>query len=321
MEYRYWAFMEDHPAHIALPQNARKDAMDVLTWAWTDRLLPSQRSVSPPFTQAECQELSNLLRSSESTGDGEIQAVLHTRIVSRILLRVAQWRQTHFRPHKPLPQDIGMRGITKRPSPTGLQRTFLDTIVSVIFLGFPYLFISRINSSPFHRLDEESGIFSQRSAGPMLLLGGCTCLVAAVVLSASITFLSLPGLDSSARVSGLITVLLATFSMVFSVVALFRYKSDLECVSSNVEPWAIYGGEGLMLHSKRIVILSLPLALLAYSIISFIVGIVLYSFFGVSEAPVNVLQKHFEEYTRWTVVGVLGGLTGILFTSMLLLRR
>ena len=35
MEYRYWAFIEGHPAHTTLPVNARVEAMDVLTWAWT----------------------------------------------------------------------------------------------------------------------------------------------------------------------------------------------------------------------------------------------------------------------------------------------
>jgi hypothetical protein len=89
MQYRYWAFMEDHPAHVSLPQNARTDAMDVLNWSWTDRLLPSERQVPPPFTQAECQELNNLLRSyGEYSSDAGIQSLLHTRMVSRILMRV-----------------------------------------------------------------------------------------------------------------------------------------------------------------------------------------------------------------------------------------
>ena len=35
MEFRYWSFMEAHPAHTALPVKARSEAMDVLTWAWT----------------------------------------------------------------------------------------------------------------------------------------------------------------------------------------------------------------------------------------------------------------------------------------------
>ncbi|KAE9405550.1 hypothetical protein BT96DRAFT_812096 [Gymnopus androsaceus JB14] len=319
MEYRYWAFMEDHPAHVSLPHNARNDAVDVLTWSWTDRLLPSQRDALPPFTQAECQELNNLLRSfGEPTAESGIQSVLQTRVVSRILMRVVQWRQTNFRPHKPLPQDIGIRPSPTKQRQSTFQRTFLDIMVAVIFLGVPYLFLPRINSSSLYHLDEESGLFNSRSAAPVILLGGCTCLVAAIVLSASVTFLSLPGLDVS-RIAGLVAALLATFSMVSTLVAFFRYKSDMDCVASWVGDRV--GGEGMMLHSKRVVVLSLPLALLVYSIISFVVGIVLYSFFGVSETPTNVLQRHFEEYTRWTVVGVLGGLTGILFTSLLLLRR
>ena len=34
-EYRYWSFMEAHPAHNSLPAKAKMEAMDVLTWSWT----------------------------------------------------------------------------------------------------------------------------------------------------------------------------------------------------------------------------------------------------------------------------------------------
>jgi hypothetical protein len=34
MEYRYWLFMESHPAHSSLPPSARMDAMDALSWAY-----------------------------------------------------------------------------------------------------------------------------------------------------------------------------------------------------------------------------------------------------------------------------------------------
>ena len=94
MEYRYWSFMEAHPAHTSLPANAKIEAMDVLTWAWTgkaptaatrakthlnpflDRLLPSQRTVPAPFTQEECQELMSLLRSFSNGQTGLIYSVL-----------------------------------------------------------------------------------------------------------------------------------------------------------------------------------------------------------------------------------------------------
>jgi hypothetical protein len=62
MEYRYWTFVEAHPAHVSLPHNARVEATDVLTWSYIDRLLPTHGPIPPPFTQEECQELMTMLR-------------------------------------------------------------------------------------------------------------------------------------------------------------------------------------------------------------------------------------------------------------------
>lgn len=62
--------------------------------------------------------------------------------------------------------------------------------------------------------------------------------------------------------------------------------------------------------------MSLPLVFLIYAVIGFVAAIVLYSFLGVNQSAVR-----FEDYTRWAVVGVLGGLVGVLMTSVVLLRR
>jgi hypothetical protein len=63
MEYEYWSFMMTHPAHALLPSESVTEAIDVLTWSYTDRLLPSSHPFQPPFSQEECQELLTLLRS------------------------------------------------------------------------------------------------------------------------------------------------------------------------------------------------------------------------------------------------------------------
>jgi hypothetical protein len=93
--------METHPAHTALPVKAKSEAMDVLNWAWTgtpffrgclvdanlflqDRLLPSQGSIPPPFTQEECQELMSLLRSFNN---GKIVSDMGRRIFFTIYLQ------------------------------------------------------------------------------------------------------------------------------------------------------------------------------------------------------------------------------------------
>jgi hypothetical protein len=68
---------------------------------------------------------------------------------------------------------------------------------------------------------------------------------AAVVLSASVTFLSLPGLDAFSRITGMVAILFAAFSMAATVVAIFRHKADLERPISHV------GIEGMMVISVR----------------------------------------------------------------------
>ncbi|KAI0940341.1 hypothetical protein AcV5_001475 [Taiwanofungus camphoratus] len=307
MEYRYWSFLESHPAHAPLAPESRAEAMDALTWSYTDCLLPSSRPILPPFTPQECQELMGLLRSSE--GSSKNASAVQTRLVARVLLRVVQWRQYYFRPNKPLPRDA-IRGPRRVERRIPFHRTMLDFLISCLCLGIPYIFLDR--SQP-QRIDEESGI--RRSAGPMLVIGACACLVAAVILSASVTFISLPGLDDVARLAGLLAILFSASSMVSTVIALFRYKVDIERTVVYV------GGEGLMLLSRRSVIMSLPLVFLAWAIAAFITGITFYSFRGATLTTRITIKHPFEDYTHWAVVGTMGGLAGMLMVSILLARR
>ncbi|KJA17727.1 hypothetical protein HYPSUDRAFT_146154 [Hypholoma sublateritium FD-334 SS-4] len=308
LEFRFWSFLEAHPAHNALPHKAKVEALDVLTWAWTDRLLPSARPIPAPFSQEECQELMTLLRSFHDDHHHDDHGI-QTRVVSRILLRVALWRQTYFRPNKPLPSDAGSvfneLPVRRRP----FHRTLFDFVVSCLCLGIPYLFLERTRMST--RIDHESGVLR---SNPMIIIGACTCLVAAIVLSASVTFLSLPGLDNVARTSGMVAVVFASFSLVSTAVAILRHKTDLG------RPIPHVGIEGLMVISRRTVALSLPAVFLAYALIGFVTGIILYSFRGAPADP-NGPKNSFEDYIRWIIVGVVGVLAGIVTTSLIVLRK
>lgn len=308
LEYRYWAFMESHPAHAPLPPSARSDALDALTWSYTDCLLPSARPVPPPFSQDECQELIRLLETLGHPDLSESQSVVHTRIVSRVLMRLAQWRQHYFRPDRPLPKDASNR------QPRGTGKTFSsrlrDLFMSTVCLGLPYLFMRRAN--PLRITDEES---VARSAGPMLAIGACSCLVAAIILSASVTLVSLPGLDNLGRIAGFVAILCSAASMISAVIALFRYKAD-------VERAVVYmGGEGLVMLSRRSIVMSLPLVFLVWGIVAFITAITLYSFRGFTVTSPGTVKQPFTDYTHWTVVGTMGVLAGALITSALLMRR
>jgi hypothetical protein len=52
------------------------------------------------------------------------------------------------------------------------------------------------------------------------------------VLSASVTFLSLPGLDGFTRIAGLGAVLFASLSMASTLLAFFRVKYDMDRAAS-----------------------------------------------------------------------------------------
>lgn len=96
----------------------------------------------------------------------------------------------------------------------------------------------------------------------MLIVGALACLIvswvlprkgyytnfaslsqAAVILSASVTFITLPGIDDVSRVAGFIAILLSASSLISAVIALFRFKADIE------NPIAYPRGEGLVLLS------------------------------------------------------------------------
>ncbi|KAJ6455157.1 hypothetical protein C8R45DRAFT_846045 [Mycena sanguinolenta] len=276
MEIRYWAFMESHPVHVVLPPGAQKDAIDVLTWALTEPVLPQHKmSCVLPFTQSECQRLLQLLRPF---GGGEyLQSTSITRVVSRILLRVgefflrADFHSTLTRiylaqHHRALSSDIGNEQLH---SP-GFIRRAVDVLMSVLLLGVPYLVHTR---AVYHMTDAERAII-ERTSLPTLLIGMCTCLLAAVLLGASVTFLSLPGLQSIPHATALAVVLLAAGAIIVSVLALFRYEAELvDTVPVNVE---FVGRKGSLIISTRSVIMSLPLALFMYAVLAFVATFLLH---------------------------------------------
>ncbi|KAF8555574.1 hypothetical protein OG21DRAFT_856431 [Imleria badia] len=309
-EYRYWAFIEMHPAHIprGIVESARKDAIDVLHWSYTDRLLnhPHLPPTPPPFNQDECIELFKLLNDPNHP-----ITPAYTRTVARILLRAAHWHQVNFRPHKPLPRDVSYQKPAKR---TPILRTIFEFLLGVLCLGIPFMFVDKAR---YNGQFDVEGSHLPESTTPMFVIGACACLVSAMILSASVTLMSFPGLDSIARIGGLVAITCSVLSMVSSFASIFRYKTEMARGSGP-------SAEGFVMLSRRSIMLSLPLVFLAYSVAGFVTGVVIYSFrtatlnLASTGSPVAV---KFEEYTRFMVVGVVGALVGVLIASSMVARR
>jgi len=142
--------------------------------------------------------------------------------------------------------------------------------------------------------------------------------MSAIILSVSVALMSLHGLDSIARIGGLVAITCSVLSMVTSFVSIFRCKAEITRGVSHS------GGEGFIMLSRRSIMLSPPLVFLTYSVAGFITGVVLYSF---RSATINLasagspIAAKFDEYTRFMAIGVLGALAGVLIASALVSRR
>ncbi|KAG9105308.1 hypothetical protein FRC07_009400, partial [Ceratobasidium sp. 392] len=98
MEKRYWAYVETHPAHADVNPRAVQEAIELLTWHYTDRLLAEKKRgekeaiyVKPPFTPEESHEVLEFLKSL-SKEYSHANAILKARTVARVHLRTAEWR-------------------------------------------------------------------------------------------------------------------------------------------------------------------------------------------------------------------------------------
>ncbi|KAH8825563.1 hypothetical protein DL96DRAFT_1466720 [Flagelloscypha sp. PMI_526] len=312
-EYRYWLFLEHFPGHRMQAHNVHHDAVDLVSWVLSETNAKAPEPAAP-FSKKEAENLMALLKTFEDGArHGSTPSIAHTRLISRIFLRSLDFRRTTMGRVRPFPTLPTTQSAVK-PRPSGpvskYIRSGLTALVSFLGLGIPLLFSRR------SRFDEEAAGY-QDTATPSLMLGASVCLVAAVLLSAAVSFLSLPGLENVPRIAILIAAIFASFAMISTVFTIFRLKSDLETAAL----W-LGGGEDLLMISNRTILLSLPIVFLAYAIIAFVVGLVMYTFFANFEGGGGKgIEELFGEYGRWIVVAVVGALAGIFFATIVALKQ
>ncbi|KAF8589626.1 hypothetical protein K439DRAFT_324748 [Ramaria rubella] len=328
LENRYWQYMSTHPAHASLPQTAYDEAVEILTWCYAgtyltsdssamkilrhiDRVLrtPQPLPVPLPFTQKECIDLLELLRNVTASSTSTSTHVVRTRLISQILLRYTEWRQKYVTKSAP-----DKRGNTLSGRPMEVEhavpfrQTFHRFIKAVLCLGIPYLFEAQdsdrggwISDRPTD--EEEQGPPNSPRPGDALL-GNGQPLVAALLLSASVTMLALPDLDKTSRVAALISALCSASSMVSFVITLHERQNRRTLTTSARQTSAILA--------------SLPLVMLAYSLCAFVVGVIAYA---ISGGITSNRAGGFGKFTGWIVIAVWIALVAVLASSSALTKR
>jgi len=170
-EYRYWSYVEMHPAHVVLTRTSTQEAADALHWSYTDRLLSHPQRIQPPFSQGECQGLNGaacilhylVISDSSSTDPGQQSGLLYTHMVARILLRLGAFffciDCTESLVFILYTQHIGARStsgctdlypatsVVYTLQSTSILRTVLEIVVGMLCLGIPFLFVDRARYS------------------------------------------------------------------------------------------------------------------------------------------------------------------------------
>ncbi|KAJ1309219.1 hypothetical protein OPQ81_004888 [Rhizoctonia solani] len=274
MERRYWAYVETHPAHADVNPRATQEAIELLTWHYTDRFLAEKKRgekevihVKPPFTPEESQEVLEFLKSV-TTDHSHANTTLKTRTVARVHVRTAEWRLAKLHA---IADAVNLEVMSpserlrrRRAAANPFVGIPLRTLASLLGLGIPYLYVNQ----PDEKVEDR-----QR----MMVADASTNLMSALMLGASVSFLAIPDLEDIARLAGVAAAACSLGSLAAGIVRL-----RLPSFSSGKE-----AGEGADDDEReprpsalRTFARSLPLVLSAYAGSALVAGLAAYSWRG-----------------------------------------
>ncbi|KIJ57276.1 hypothetical protein M422DRAFT_40759 [Sphaerobolus stellatus SS14] len=301
MESRYWQYMSTHPAHVTLPQAAYDEALEVLTWSYTDRVLKLSEPLPMPlpFTRKECEDILMLLRNIAVSSTPTTSQVVRTRLIAQVLLRYTEWRQKYLpKPNTNFEQSEKRTENTKKALP--FRRTIMRFIKIIVLLGIPYLF-ERGFQQQRTSIDEEQ-VELNSSRAETQPLGHNDALIAGLLLTADVMMLALPDLNITTRILAVISALcavssLATHFFVFSR----RYRGKY-----------LQGNDGALQAIYR----SLPVVFLVYAVCGFLVGVLAYAIGG----TVGDQSSNFGKFTGWVILAIWLALVAVLVASTALAK-
>ncbi|KDQ16429.1 hypothetical protein BOTBODRAFT_186485 [Botryobasidium botryosum FD-172 SS1] len=296
---RYWNYFKNHPSHHPLPDGAAYLALLALRSNCVGSLVYADNSLDP-FAPQECQRLIELL-DSLSNDDTTPKNVLVSYILERV---AAHTFDTGFGGHARAAFEDRKTHLSPT-EPRGLKKWFMYFCIYIVFLGVPNSYIQPIQEAL--RTGAGVGAYAEQLKGEIwesyaqrvVEEWGDFILVATVLLSATGSFLAVPGLPSLARITTLISVLCALESIIIGMYLIWRHQAYKEQLKStyhlNVE--RKYGPYGIAF------LFSVPFVLLVWAIGTFAFSVVTYAFHGFTETAAGV-QVPFDPATGYTAMAV-----------------
>lgn len=306
---RYWDFIMSHPAHTGLPAGSSEEAMEALSWCYTDWLLhPHADPRRQPFSIEECRELLTLLKTLEAQSIGPLQ----THIAAKIHVRLSKHRQAL---NRVLESEVAQNpASTYKASKDPFGNIFVKIFVGLFCFGIPYKYVPK---DDHHYLPSETDTLLQKArGGPLLadspIFAAALTVVAVMLVTSSVVFLALPDQENAAELSALVSLFFSVASLASSIINLERRSSG-----------AVGDESSTHLHTRRKphpFVQSLPLVFITWSIISLVAAIYLYAY-GVEAFPGHHDGMALNDILRWVIVAVGATLSFILLISAWVTRR
>ncbi|KAF9469012.1 hypothetical protein BDZ94DRAFT_1208240 [Collybia nuda] len=306
----YWNYLWHHPVHVPTPQRAFPDAVDALTWYYTDNLVTGSRSIVP-FSKSECEDLSRVLKDmSHPYSDA---SVAKTVFIAWLLREICSFRDSES--YGLYTQKVAQNIRDARALPTANSRrpprTIVNLIIALLFFGIPRTYYIHVKNSSEYRgrlanVQQNWETYIER----LVREYSHFLLISTVLLSATVGLLAVPEINEACRVAATISTLSSLGSIIIGVFSVWRHQTNTRAADSFAYMHnAQHGYLGLYGHAM---LLSLPPVLLVWAIVAFTASIVAYTMQGL---------VNFETLTSvpvWTVLGVflvlLVAVIGALYT-------
>lgn len=292
----YWSFLQQHPCHMPLPPCAEDELLEALTNFRTENIMFDQLSPSP-FSDSELDSLLELLSTYRGIG-ARAQSPVKTTFVAWVLRRISSHREatSYGRYTRKFYDDLLLskqsQSSAVQDSPLTRNRilnAISDLFMTVSLWSVPSSYLNHVRSAIAYR-GRLSAVQNRWEAYISKLVKEWNDfnLVATVLLSATVSFLSVPGLDEISSLFCMTSVLLSLGSLVIGVFCVWKHQSNIRANDSfrymhNAQN-SIFGLRGLA------ILLSLPLVLLIWAIICFACAVVVYAFRQLPEGEEDPLR-------------------------------
>ncbi|KIM75256.1 hypothetical protein PILCRDRAFT_684143 [Piloderma croceum F 1598] len=266
----WWRHLEEYPMHhTVLPKESELLFVSALTWGASERVF-DRKDTTFPFTDRQCQRLVQVYEALKGQTIAPKEQMVAPILwhIARVMVEVekARFRYKYGTTEARIYRDVAV------PKPALAVRV-LDAVLMLILFGAHLMYRKRLQSTRVKGVVYVPDFQSLMQS--LVVEWADSNLLATVLVSANVAFLSVPGINGLQRTASLASSLFAMTSIVVGVHHVWQHRQK---GSAEPEEAAKYlnhvkkFGEELDL-TVTACFLSLPIVALLWSILSFTLAI------------------------------------------------